>query len=84
MIEEFVSRISTKMGINLSQVSLVDGQPLGCIDVHLLNISSQGYVVSSLVFRADIDNLNNGLVCDSLEVRIRASLSRLKKLLEPQ
>jgi hypothetical protein len=84
MIEEFVSDISTKMGINLSKVSLVDGQPLGCTDVQLLNMSSKGYVVSTLIFRADIKNLKDGCGCDSLEVRIRVSLSRLLMLIHPR
>ncbi|MFA7405532.1 MAG: hypothetical protein WC007_16180 [Pelobacteraceae bacterium] len=82
MIKKFVSGISTTMGINLSKVSLVDGQSLGCIDVQLLNMSSKGQVVSALIFQADIENLKNGVGCDSLEVRLRASLSRLQMLLD--
>lgn len=82
MIEQFVSGIAARMGINLAKVTLVDGQPLGCLDVQLLNMSSKGHVVSALVFRADIENLNNGIDCDSLEVRMRSSLSRLQTLLE--
>ncbi|OGU15555.1 MAG: hypothetical protein A2076_12880 [Geobacteraceae bacterium GWC2_53_11] len=84
MIEQFVSGIATRMGMNLSKVTLVDGQPLGCIDVQLLNMSSKGHVVSALVFQVDIENLKNGVGCDSLEVRMRSSLSRLQKLLEPR
>lgn len=84
MIIDFVSGISDQMGINLTNVSLVDGQPLGCIDVQLLNMSSKGHVVSALVFKADLENLNNGFECHSLEVRMRASLSRLQLLLDPR
>lgn len=82
MIEQFVSGIAARMGINLSKVTLVNGQPLGCLDVQLLNMSSKGHVVSALVFQADIENLKNGIDCDSLEVRMRSSLSRLQALLE--
>lgn len=82
MIEQFVSDIAGRMGINLAKVTLVDGQPLGCLDVQLLNMSSKGHVVSALVFQADIENLKNGIDCDSLEVRMRSSLSRLQVLLE--
>jgi hypothetical protein len=82
MIEQFVSCIAARMGIDLSRITLVDGQPLGCIDVQLLNMSSKGHVVSALVFQADIENLKNGTDCDSLEVRMRSSLSRLQVLLD--
>jgi hypothetical protein len=84
MIEEFVSGISTKMGINLSRITLIHGESLGCHDAHLLNISSEGHVVSALVFQADIENLKNGCGCDSLEVRMRTALSRLQMLIDPR
>lgn len=83
MIMEFVSDISTQMGITLSEVSLIDGQTLGCTDVRLLNMSTKGHIVSTLVFQADLENLSKGIECCSLEVRMRASLSRLQQLLDP-
>lgn len=82
MIEQFVSGIAARMGIDLSRITLVDGQPLGCVDVQLLNMSSKGHVVSALVFQADIESLKSGADCASLEVRMRSSLSRLQMLLE--
>jgi hypothetical protein len=82
MIEKYVSDIAIQMGMKLSKVSLVDGQPLGCLDVHLLNMSTKERIVSALIFKTDLENLENGISSDRLEVRMRAALSRLKVLLE--
>lgn len=84
MIKKYVSDISEQMGIKLSRISLIDGRPLGCIDVQMLNLSAEGHVVSALIFQADIDNLKQGNRSDSLEVRIRVSLSRLQLLMKPR
>lgn len=83
MLEKFVLALSSQMGMSLSKVSIVEGQPLGCIDVQLVTMYSKGRVVSALVFQADINNLESGAGCDSLEVRMRGALSRLKRLLDP-
>jgi hypothetical protein len=82
MIEAYASDLATQMGIRLSQVTLVDGEELGGHDAHLLHLSAEGISVNALVFRADIENLVNGNGSDSLEVRLRASLSRLQMLLD--
>jgi hypothetical protein len=82
MIEEFVSALATQMGMAPPKVSLVDGHHLGCIDVHLLNVSSKDHVVSALVFQSDIDTLKSGVECDRLKVKVGASLSRLQEMLE--
>jgi hypothetical protein len=78
MIEEFVLNIATPLGIDITSVSLVEGHLLGCKDAHLLNMTSKGHVVSALIFKTDIENLQRGVGCDRLEVMIRASLSRLQ------
>ena len=83
MIEKYVSDIAIQMGMKLSKVSLVDGRPLGCLDVYLLNISTKERIVSALIFQADLENLEKGICSDRLEVRMRSALSRLKLLLEP-
>ena len=80
MIEDFVSAIAVQMGMNLPEVSLVDGHHLGCRDVHLLNVSSKGHVVSTLIFQSDLDNLKSGAGCERLKDLVSTSLSRLQKL----
>ena len=82
MIKRYVTDLATRMGMNPPDVSLVEGQFLGCIDTHLVNISTKGRIVGALVFRKDLEYLANGVGCDRLEVRIRLALSRLQMLLE--
>lgn len=82
MLTEYISNFATRMGMSTPKVSLVDGQSLGCIDTHLVNISTKGSIVSALIFRKDLENLANGVGCVRLEARIRRALSSLQILLE--
>lgn len=82
MINKYVSDIAIQMGITVSRVALVEGNSLGCVDSHLLNISSNGHIVGAIVYTTDIMKLSENIDCDRLEVRIRSALSRLKILLE--
>ncbi len=83
MIQEYITDLANQVGVDLSNILLVSGDSLGCLDVHMLNISSKEHNVNTLIFQADMDNLKNGIHCDRLETRMRAALSRLKLLLEP-
>jgi len=80
MIKDFVSAIAAQMGMNRLEVSLVDGHHLGCVDFHLLNVSSKGHDVSALLFQSDLENLNSGVESERLKVQVSASLSRLQTL----
>lgn len=82
MIKKYVSDLATQMGMKPPGVSLVEGQSLGCVDIHMVNISTKGRIVGALIFREDFDNLVSGVGSDRLEIRIRSSLSRLQILLE--
>jgi hypothetical protein len=83
MLTEFANDLAAQMGLQLSKISLVEGQRLGCTDTCLLNMSTKGHVVSALIYQADIDSLNRGASIDRLELRIRSALSRLHVLLLP-
>ena len=78
MIEKYVYNLAAQMGIKLSEVSLTDGSNLGCKDVHLLNISTEEALVSTLLFRSDIMNLETGNECSRLELKMRKTLLRLQ------
>ncbi len=76
-LQAVVNDIAAQMGLFDLEVTLVDGIRLGCTDVHLLNISTRGHVTNSLVYRCDIESLQEGIVSDRFELRIRNALSRL-------
>ncbi|MEI6514217.1 MAG: hypothetical protein WCO51_13235 [bacterium] len=82
MIQEYVSNLADKMGMKLSQISLVDGNQLGCLDIYLLKISIKVHKVDALIFKTDIENLENGKVSDRMEVRTRSALNRLQVMLD--
>lgn len=82
MIKGYVSAMALRMGMKLSKVSLVEGKTLGCLDSHLLKMSSRGCNVSTVIHQADYDNFEKNGDCYWLEIRVRETLSRLQLLLE--
>lgn len=83
MIVRYANDIAALIGMKLSEVSIVDGQKLGCKDYHLLNISSKGRLASVLVHQIDLAHINNGIPTPRLELTIRRALQRIQGLLNP-
>ena len=80
MIEEYAAGLAAQIGIEFSSISVVEGREVGCLDVHLLNLYSDDQSVSALVYQSELDDLLNGFCCERLEMRIRATLTRLQML----
>lgn len=80
MIREYAADLAAQMGMQLSDISVVDGEQAGCIGVHLLLLSINDNMVSSLVYQTDIAALQDGSEFDRLETRIRSALSRLQMM----
>jgi hypothetical protein len=84
MIEEYVSDLANQMGLKLSRVSAFERKLSGCIEGTLLNIKSGGKTVSEFVLPSELAYLHHdSSSCDSLELKVRAALKRLKIQLEP-
>lgn len=83
MIQGYAADLAAQMGMKISRVSVVEGQRVGCLDVHLLNIYADRQLVSALVYQSELDELHNGSSCERLEMKIRSALSRLQTLLAP-
>ena len=77
MIQEYVHDIAVQMKIHVSQLTLVEGRDVGCLDVHLLKLSSDGHQQNALVYQYELDKIKTGECCERLELRIRAALSGL-------
>ena len=84
MIQEYADDLAAQMGIKISRVSVVDGKLLGCRDSNLLQLYSDDHMESALIYRLELEDLQNGVSRPRLEARIRAALSRLKIKLEPR
>jgi hypothetical protein len=83
MIQAYVHDIAAQMKMQLSQISVIEGCNVGCLDVHLLNLSLNGHQQSALVYQSEMDKLQNGECCERLELRIRSTLAHLQMKLEP-
>jgi len=81
-LELFISDAALKLEMELSNVLLVDGMSLGCTDIDLVNITSNGRDVGVLIFQSDLESLANGIACERLEFGITSALSRLQKIVE--
>jgi len=82
LIREFTSDIAAQAGIRVTKIVVVEGKDVGCVDTHLMNLISKGYLVSVLVYKSDLDQLLAGQPCYRLEMKLRTALSRLKCMLE--
>lgn len=78
MIQEYVCDIAAQMDIQLSQLSVVEGCNVGCIDVHLLRLAANGCQQSALVYQSEMDKIQIGECSESLDFRIRSVLSHLQ------
>jgi len=83
MINAFVNDVAMQMGINLSEISLVEGNKIACSDAHLLHMTSDGHTVSAIIYFPEVEDVLRGLPCDPLELRIMSAMSRLKLMIEP-
>jgi hypothetical protein len=81
-IEQFVHEIADQMGIDLSEVSVINGDQIGFHGKNLLTIYTKDHLVKSLVNKTDIANLQNNDFCDSLEIKILTAMSQLQVILE--
>jgi hypothetical protein len=83
MVTGFVNDLAKQMNIPVSEVNTVEGSGAGCLGVHLLNISFEGKVVNALMYDRELFDLQNNVLSDRLEIKVRSALIRLQMLLAP-
>ncbi|MBK5275623.1 MAG: hypothetical protein JJE30_11295 [Desulfuromonadales bacterium] len=83
MIKNLASDLAAEMGMQLSDIKIVEGATVGCLDVHLLHLCSDNQLVNVLIHQSDMDRLQAGSITDNLNIKIQSALSRLQLLLEP-
>jgi len=82
MIKEYVFDLASQMGMKITKVSLSGGPESACLD-YRLDIASQSHVASTLIHQSEVDSLQNRSCSAFLELKIKATLERLKLQLEP-
>ena len=80
MIKSYVTNLAKQMNVPLSKVSTEEGGKVGCLGVHILNVSHNNHVASALLYQSDFENIQNNEHCDRLETKVRLALDRLKML----
>lgn len=83
MLTKFVNDVALQMYVKLSDVFLVEAEKIGCFDAHLLHLKSDGHMVSVLVYCSEFEDVQQGMPCEPLELRVMSAISRLKMMLEP-
>ena len=78
MIQNLATEIAMQMGIQLSEISFIDGLTVGCLDTYLLDLTSTHKSASTLVFQSELDDLQKNFHREHLEVKIRGTLARLQ------
>jgi len=82
MLQNLAHNLASDLGVALTRASIVNGTRLGCLDVHLLHMSSGRHLSSALIHQSEIDSLHKGEQTGRLETKIRDALTRLKELLD--
>jgi hypothetical protein len=78
VIRTYVLDIATEMKLPLLTVSVIEAKSVCGLDIYILCLSTEDKHVNALVQQSDVDNFIYGNCCDRLELRVCASLSRLK------
>lgn len=78
MIKKFIANTAAKLGVKLSNITLVNGEHVGCIDASLLHVSDGRHHIYTLIYHSELDDLNNGKCCTNLSLKIWSVLTRLE------
>jgi len=80
MVSEYVISFANQIGVKLTDVRLVEGRTVGCIDVYLLHMVANNRQTSMLVYQSDLDALQNGSCVTNLDNRLNTVLQDIKLL----
>lgn len=75
MINEYVTNLATQMGITISYMSLRKD----LASTYVLSLESNGSVANEFVYQSELDGLQKGSCDESLELKVRVALVRLKR-----
>jgi len=78
MLKKHTYDIADRMGIQLSEVTIIEGRNVGCLDTHLLNMKTNGRLASALVNQAELDEVEKGVFGTRLEMKIYKALLNLE------
>ncbi|GEM_PF-3252600 len=81
VIKDYVLNIAKRIGLNISKAQFTGGLEASCVD-YRLEITSKSHVVNTLLNKAELEIIKGGSNSGFLEMKIRATLDRLKSIVE--
>jgi hypothetical protein len=77
MIKKYVDRIANQMEVELSMVSIINSQFLGSHEISLVKLTAKDHHANVLVHKFELDEIEKGDCCHTLDMRVRTTLSLL-------
>jgi len=78
-LKDYTLSQAEKSGVALANIKITEGKDVGCLDTHLLALSTiddkHDFI---LVYKSDIETINSGKHCKRLDRKFRNSFNRLK------
>jgi hypothetical protein len=82
LLESLARLNAREAGIMLSEIWLDDGRPVGCTDVHILSVASNGRSASVTISHAEMDSFLKEEGFELASAKVRKAVSRLQELLK--
>jgi hypothetical protein len=84
MIQCYVREIAEQNGVAVDLITLLDGERIGILDAYLMKMFSRGHMVSTLLFKKELDAIKDGRSSERFQREILKSLARLQTLSEAE
>jgi hypothetical protein len=82
LLESLARLNAREAGITLSEIWLEDGRPVGCLDVLLLSLASNGRSASVTISHMEMKSFLTEQGFELANVKVRKAVSRLQELLQ--
>jgi hypothetical protein len=80
MIHGYVKEIAEQNGVAVDSITLLDGERIGVLDAYLMKLHCNGHMVSTLLFKKELDAIKDGQVSERFQREIAKALTRLHVL----
>ena len=80
MIRDYVTKIASQFKVQLSNIILIEGRQLDCLDAHELKLEADGKQISVLLYQSELNELQSNSVSVWLEQRIKSAMLKLQTL----
>jgi hypothetical protein len=79
---DYSNDVAKRVGVTIDAIILDSGRSVGCLDHHLVDITSKNHIVSVKLFHNEIEDFPGHAGLDLTQAKINNALERLKLLLQ--